>query len=124
MGWDNNMCDKREVQEINQIVKSILIGIVIIVGFVLVYSIPNLLAIESRIIYTETGQKIEFAKGKVNGIVCWTQEELDETVTTFNQFSGTSPVIIDEYTIDNFEKTISTSGLTFSNYSDFKATLD
>ena len=68
--------------------------------------------------------KIESAKATVNGVVCWTDIEKDSMMAVFNQFAATSPVVVENYALGNFEVTLGTSGIQWVNHSDYIAARD
>ena len=77
-------------------------------------------AVESRLV----GDKIEFAKARVNGVVCWTDEELVSLTNSFSQFAATAPVTVEILTPSNFEITLSSCGIKWGNYSDYVGARD
>ena len=67
--------------------------------------------------------KIEFAKGKTDDTLFWTQREIDDAEDTFTEFSSTSTKSVELVIPSNFEMSVATSGLTFQNYTDFEKCL-
>lgn len=68
-----------------------------------------------------TDGKPEFAVATVNGMVCWTQKDRDDAVAGVRATTGTLDVT--NYTPSQFEVSVTTAGLKFSNYTDLERTL-
>lgn len=68
--------------------------------------------------------KPELAVAKVNGIVCWTKKEKDDLISSFTEFAGTSPVIVQDLNPTSLEVNLSTGGLKFESNSEFVSVRD
>jgi len=63
--------------------------------------------------------KIFLAITNVNGIDCFTNAEKQAEIDKYNMGSGSFPLTINNYSPSNFEVTLATSGVTYSNRSEF-----
>ena len=65
-------------------------------------------------------QKIKFAFGLVNGTTYWKQSEYNNAIVQANVFSGTTPVVSNQFIPSNFEVTLITGTLSdFNTPEDF-----
>lgn len=86
--------------------------------FLLAVSICS--ATEFRLKVSKKGAfKIEFPDSTVNGVTAWTNAEKNALVTQFNQFSGTSTVVIVPITPSQFELNLSTCMINIDSADDF-----
>ena len=63
--------------------------------------------------------KPQYAIATVNGVTCWTVQERDALIA-----KSTVTAVVVDVTPDKFTVNLTTSGLSFSNYSDLAACLD
>src|SRR3990167_7493343 len=68
--------------------------------------------------------EIEFVKYKVNGKDCFTDKERDAEVDKYNVSNATFSISIVAVPQDNYEVTLATCGIKYSNFSDFQMTRD
>ena len=99
----------RIIEDVFFILFIVAIGILICASWL--YSAAPALWVDGEIIVAEAD---------VNGITCWTDKE-KEAAIAYVQSAGTRPLVVQDFTRDNYEKAVSTSGSRFKNYSDFRA---
>lgn len=68
--------------------------------------------------------KPEFAKWEVNGKHFWFDEEKDEYVNSQDVFIGTTVLVITQITKTEKENEVTSSNISFKNFSDFKDCID
>lgn len=67
--------------------------------------------------------KIELVKYHVNGVECWTDSERDKEISKYNLGRGTFPPVVTQFVPTEKELALSSSGLKFTNYTDYVASV-